>query len=274
MPKNILDRVLATVEKHAETTNARLDLRIVDHKRIASSYNQSKLMIQYDPLRPAPTLGELEQWFGYKFANKAHIVRDSAVRYHNEPSLTVVASLTQLTRPLADAEQMHNYTLGAYADMQTGTLWDVQDLEDGTRYLVARSTENLDELFQKHRQRPVDRRVASTLDQLERTASRVYNVGDTVKFVDGDTVLIGEVSSCNGSTCTVKANGGSRSIDCSQITDVVRRAPQNVNEERNEADNYYTKAFGDKAYADALTSTMTKDVATNHNPAASGVKRV
>lgn len=266
----VFDHLEATASAHGEPK--RSDLRMVDHLRVGA--NQAQVLIQYDILRGAPTISEVDDWFSHRLARKAHLVRGSIVSYRNEPSVTCVASLTRGTRPLSDSSKMHNFTLGAYKDMDSGTVWEVQMGDDGVQYLVARVTEDLDEVFRRQTQRPIDKRVASTLKDLFRTAARVYNVGDTVSFVDGDNVLRGEVTSCSGNTCTVKASGGSRSIDCGQIVDVVRVAVQNINDQRNELDDYYAKAYGDKGYAEELTHTMSKDMG-NHNPAiTTGPKKV
>jgi hypothetical protein len=151
---------------------------------------------------------------------------------------------------------MTRVTATTYAD-QAKRMWEVVEGNEGNRYLMACAEDDIDLLLNSVKTSPITRHAVANLNLL--TASLMcFDAGDTVRFLDHDLITLGEVVSCKGDNCTIKANGESVTVDRAQVIEVVRRSPQARAETREKENEYYRQVYGEE-FADALTSKLTSD---------------
>lgn len=254
---SIGNRIMKTASERSEElhTSARHDLRLVDFA--PAGIHNAQVLFQYEGAQPS--LRELQAWFNQKFGNKVHAKLETARSYEGQPIMTIFASLVTMSRPLSDAANMSRVGgLDTYMDPQTNSVWDVAEGENGVKYLLARTNDDLNKLFERVKGRGHSRSLTASLLQL-REAVCCFDAGDTVKFLDRDLLGRGEIVSIKGDNVTLMANGAKVTVDKGQIVEVVRRNPDAVNEERVKLLDFFSKIYNPE-FAEQMTHTMTTDV--------------
>jgi hypothetical protein len=235
----------------------RNDLRLVDFA--PSGPITAQVLLQHDPVRATPSLKQIEAWFVEKFGNRIRPNLETARTYDKEPAISLYANLNVPHRPLSDADGMQRVGgLDTYMDANTGNVWDVRENENGTKFLVARTDDDLNSLLEQVKTRGHGRAFLASVQELRKHAC-MCSVGDTVKFIDADNVCRGEVVSMKGDTVTISANNTKVTVDKGQVVEILRRNPDAINDTRVTMQDYFTKAFGDAEYAEQLTNTMSTD---------------
>lgn len=254
MSNRILERLAAKSASAGLT--ARSDMYISDVQRI--DHSKCRVLVGYSKqVGSVPTLAQVEQYFQHTFGNKVVAQLSSAQAHEAESAISLMVTLNTPTRPMSDLNDMIRVSTNSYMDENTKHLWHVVDT-GSVKYLARQTEENVAEIVEARRARTSKKEARfETL----KTAAPIVNAGDTVKFMSPQNVIMmGEVSSISDAKATIRANGGSFSVDRQAILQVVERASKSIQSEKNILEDYFAKAYGDASFAKQLTSKVPQDV--------------
>jgi hypothetical protein len=254
MSNKILERFAAKTAKAGLASRG--DMYVTDVQRIDNS--KCRVLVGYSKLAGGvPTIPQLEQYFQQTFGNKVIAQTSSAQSHEAEAAISLLVTLNTPSRPLSDMNDMIRVSATSFMDENTKHLWQVVDT-GSNKYLTREAEENVAEIVEARRSR-TSKKEARFVNL--KTAAPMAMAGDTVKFMSPqNVVLMGEISTISDAKATIKANGGSFSVDRQAIIQVVERASKSVQSNKNILEDYFTKAYGDPAFAKQLTDKQSQDL--------------
>lgn len=242
----ILDRM---IEKARQAGVNRSDLFVADMEPINDT--QCRLLIGYAEGLDTPATAAVEEFISNAFANKLVAQTSSLLQHDSDRAVSLVVSLQRPTRSLADASEMTRISTNMYIEPNTKNMWQVVD-NGNLKFLARQTDENIGEIINARKSGRTSRKDAkfATL----KTAMAPVNVGDHVKFLAANSVvLLGEVTHVSGERVSIKANGGSHTVDRGAIFGIIERSKGSVADDKKKMQDYFAKAFGSPELARKMT---------------------
>jgi len=249
----LLDRLGEKVEE--QNLPPRSDMFVADVQGIDAM--KCNLLVGYDAhVAGSPTLGQIERFVESRWHGKVHAQTTTARLHEGEQAVSVLLTIHADTRPITDATVMRRITSNAYMDDNTSAMWQIAD--DGTqKYLIRRADKGIEEVVGAPER--VSRKQAR-FDEL-RTAAAMLTAGDTVRFWDGAMPMTGKVTSLQGDSVTISANGKSHAVAREAVFNVVERSDSQLSSTKGTLEDYYARAFGNADFARNLTRTLNQQEA-------------
>ncbi len=248
--RSIRDRIAEKVQQRsvAAGLSQRSDLFVSDHQPITP--RQCKLLIGYAEGMEVPSIKNVENYIQNTYGNKLTAQTASMKSFPESHAVSVVVTLQEPTRSLADASEMVRVSANSYMDPNTDNLWEVVD-NGNAKFLVRQSADDISAIVEARKTMRSSRKEAkfSTLKQ----AAPMLSVGDHVQFLSGQGVVLrGEITSISGNRVTISANKQSHTVDKGAVFGVDERSQKAVKEDKAILEDYWSKAFGDRAYGKKL----------------------
>lgn len=235
----------------------RSDIAILDFEGINGGKDSGQVLLSYNKSAGALTTAQVEEFFLATYGNK---VKPSlaSIKIHHEGNYTcasLVCNLLRNTRPISDATEMTRLNPHTYIEASTDSVWDVVSDQDGRRFMIKQSDDNLGDLIEMKRERAM--RSAPKLANMKEALCHC-EIGDTVKFYDNGIIGFGQiVQESNGDKIvTIKTSTGTCKVDYRAIIDIIQRAPRTISEEKDILQDYFSRAYGDSDFAKELTRTL------------------
>ena len=233
------------------------DLQFADARRI--NRNTARFMLAYSDENP-PSSSEITDFFSRKFDFKVTPFLSTAKVYDNKRCVTVVAQVLSLTREISDIKQrkMVPVIQGAvYLDVALKETWEVENRE-GNKVLVRNVKDDIMALVQARKKSMLDSRTQQTFASFSQADLLKYlallEKGDQVRVLVDDKVVDAEVVAVTDAEVKVKTKGGLKTLPRQSVVDVVSKSQATEDEMLNDAEDYFTEAFGDPDYAKKLAS--------------------
>lgn len=232
----------------------RSDFHIVDVKPIDT--HKCLALIAFDRSAGEPTAAQVCDWVDYKGQGTIHAAGASLSLHLVESAVSCIITKHAPTRPLTDAGMMRTLTANSYIDDSTNYVWQV--VESGTqKFLVRNDGTDVGQVVQAMVERKNGRRDASF--DIVKQAAPIVTIGDHVKFFNNGATDYGRVTAINGNNVSIACGGKTCSVDRHAIYVVVERGEGEIKSEKNQLEDYYTKAFGSPEFAQKLTDKLSKD---------------
>jgi len=217
-----------------------------------------RVLVAYNQQVGDPTINQLENFIEYTFGGKVHAQTASAELHKAEGAISCICTLNTATRPLTDSSALRRIAGDTFSDDNTGNIWRVVD-DGGQKYLMRQTTDNITDIVEA---RQIHRSRHEASFNTIRTAAPIPTVGDQVKFMSPDNILLfGEVTKLSDDSAVVKANGQSIKIDRQAIIQITDRSKSEVADQKNQLQDYFAKAYGSQEFAEELTSKVSKEQA-------------
>lgn len=232
--------------KLGKTHIARQDLNFVDHQIVDKKAGTARLLVSFSPLRGEPTSEVVEQFVWATFDGKL-LPRMNTARIYDKQH--VVEVLVERMRETASFDEVKKRKMAAVVPgksySEKGQIWEVRAAEDGTKYLVRKVADDLDEILAERKR--YTNRAASTarFATLKTGGYATVQVGDTVEFYTGTKLLQGKVNSIGkDNKVSITAGGTTFEIQRQAISRVVQHSEAYLNERKRMQKDFYTKFLG------------------------------
>jgi len=251
------NRLLDKLEhKISASVGHRVDLQFADARRI--NRNSAHFMLAYN--ESVPSSPEITDFFSRKFDFKITPFLSTAKVYKDKKVVTIIAQVLNLTREVTDikSNKMRPVIQGAvYLDVDLNETWNIEDREDG-KVLVRNVKDDIMALVQARKKSMLDSRAEKTFASFSQADLLKYltnlEKGDQVRVLVDDKVVDAEVVAVSDAQVKVKTKKGVTNVDRQSIVDVVAKSADKEDKMLNDAEDYFTEAFGDPEYAKQLTT--------------------
>lgn len=237
----------------------RSDLSLHDYAKIDDE--TVHLLVAFDSKLGNPSSDSVERFCEARF--KGELMPNMATaRYHldqEQKTVSVVASVKQLTRPLADARDPRKLAVivanTLYMDQQIDANWEVrQNEETGKKYLAQVRKVDLDGLLGSVK----NKFATASFDGMQATASIIPEKGDYVRFFAHDGVRTGEVVKTKGQEATINEDdGGTYNANFSEVLEILKKSEKRISREDAELIEQLTPTMGSRELAEELVRTGT-----------------
>lgn len=232
--------------KIGKTLVSRHDLAFTDHEIVDKASGTARLLIAFSPLRGEPTAEEVEKFIWAEFEQQVMPKMDTARIYDRDHVIEVLVERMTATMPITEAKNRKMAVLipgKTYVDSQKA-IWEVRAAEDGTKYLVRKSDDNLDEILEERR-RYTNASRSARFAKLHTAGYATAQVGDTVEFYSGTKLLQGKILSLGkDNSAQISAGGTSFKVSRHAITRVVQHAESYLAERKRMQLDFYQKFLG------------------------------
>lgn len=234
----------------ANTRSGRFDLKLLDYA--VTSPHEARIMVAFTKEMGQPRRSELDQWTTSSFNGNVSLTLETLRLYPELDVVTAFVKKNRRYRPADDAGMMLAVGNAKYMDDEK-VIWEVLT-RDGNRFLARTEQDDLDEIM---RERMTHERTASVhhrlrLADLVTAGINSLEVGDRVRFSYEGILQQGEVSKVGKDNVTIKSNGKSLTVDRLAVVDVEEKAPKAKAEQKRFLEDFFTRAYGDKAFAKEL----------------------
>lgn len=245
--RNIEERISAGYrQKVGKAHVSRQDLVLADHEMIDKHNTTAKILVAYNPLHGEPSKMEIERFVWGNFDQKVTPVMETARIHTKRACIELVVEAMRSTQAFDTSKKMAPVIAGKkYVDSQN-TVWEVRSSEDGTKYLVRKSDENIDEILNDRRKFVNAGATLPSFRGISKDAGYVNaQEGDTVEFYQGTQPLVGKVTSI-GKDNTVKVSVGASSmtIPRQSILRVIEHSPSYKKQKMQGLYDYFEKFLG------------------------------
>jgi len=242
-------------QRVASTRSGRFDLKLTDYA--ITSPHEARVMIAFTKEMGHPKRSELDQWATSSFNGNVRLTLESVRLYPELDRVTAFVSKNRRFRPMEDVQSHKMLSVGKakYMDSEK-VIWEV--LTDGNeRFLARAEKDDLDEIMRERLSRERTASVHHRLRLVDLVTAGINSLepGDRVRFSYEGILQQGEVSKVGNDTVTVKANGQSLTVDRLAVVDVTEKAPKAKAEQKKFLVDFFTRAYGDKAFAEKFVNT-------------------
>lgn len=234
----------------------RADLALIDHAPLGDGKRSVHVLLAHSPELGPPTGLEVQDFFVATFGERVRANLSTLRTHAEESAVSVVAAIPPAVQPIEFANTLTRVNPLQYIDADTNEIWDVVNNEEGRKYMLRHSDENLSDI--------VEQRKASVKRWMPKLATLKVSFvacdkGDHVQFYDNGILAQGEVKSCGERVTISTTGGGTTTVGREAVLKIVQKAPQAMSDEKNELRDYFEKAYGDKSFADELTRTTVQE---------------
>jgi len=241
-------------QRVASTRSGRFDLKLADYA--ITSPHEARVMVAFTSEMGQPKRSELDQWVTSSFNGNVSLTLETLRLY---PDLNVVTAFVRKNRryrPLEDTKKYRMASVGKnqYMDDEK-VIWEVMSNGD-ERFLARAEKDDLEEIMRVRlsRERTASMHHRLRLSDIVTAGINSLESGDRVSFSYEGILQQGEVSNVGKDTVTIKANGKSVTVDRLAVVDVTEKAPKAQAEQKRFLEDFFTRAYGDKAFAKELVS--------------------
>jgi preprotein translocase subunit YajC len=250
----IQNKIAAKYQRKLGKANvSRADLAFVDHEIVDA--HTARVLIAYSPLRGEPTSDVIEKFVWATFEQAVIPRMDTARIFDKNHCVEVLVEKMSETIPFDETKKRKMASVipnKTYSDK--GTIWEVRATEDGTKYLVKRTEDNLDEILAERRKFANAVQRTARFSQLKSGSYSTVQVGDTVEFYSGTKLLQGKVSTMGKDNSVEVTSGGTTfKIQRQAISRVVQHSEAYLRERARMQKEFYQKFLGPEL-AEKLTS--------------------
>lgn len=240
-------------QRVAGTRSGRFDLKLSDWE--ITGNHEARIMVAYSKEMGFPKRTQLDEWVTSSFNGNLRLVLETLRNYPDYNVVTAFVRKQLRKRPIKHVNAMLAVGKNSYMDDEK-TVWEVLTSRDGERYLARAESDDLGEILAL---RQAEERTASVhhrlrLAHLVTAGVHSLEPGDRVRFHYEGIIQQGEVGKVGKENVTVKANGKSVTVDSLNILDVYEKAPKAKAEQRKFLVDFFTRAYGDKAFAEKFVN--------------------
>jgi len=237
----------------ASTRSGRWDLKLADYEVLNG--REARIMVAYAPEMGFPLRNQMDEWVGASFNGNMRLILESLRIYPDVNVITAVACRHQRLRPIEDADKMLRTSSTKFMDDEK-VIWEVLSNRDGGRYLSRASKDDLEEILRERQSRERTASVHHRIRLSELITAGIHNLepGDKVRFSYEGILQQGEVSKVGNDNVTIKGTGKPVTIDILAVVDVYEKSPKSKAEQEKFYKDFFTKAYGDKSFADQLVN--------------------
>lgn len=261
MSNNILMRLgQAFQEKVSEDVNTsrsgRYDLYLADWERVGPT--EAKVLIGYSKHLPTPSRMKVTQWVVTAF-NGLLDLKLETLRHHSEQGAisAIVGGTLQHKAPMEFAKHMVPVGGDRYADTNGGerTIWAVVE-EEGQRFLVREATEDITAILEQRQRHVKSSMGAWTAPSFATVTAGItqLEVGDHVKFYMNNIVQQGTIKNVGPNVVKIEVNGAPQAVPPQAVFSVEQKAPTAMKDKKKFLIDFFTKAYGDAAFAKKLVT--------------------
>ena len=261
MSNNILTRLGEAFEEKVSkdintSRSGRYDLYLADWKSVGPT--EAKVLIGYSKYLPVPSRMKITQWVVSAF-NGLLDLKLETLRHHKEHGAisAIVAGTLQQRAPLEFTKHMVPIGGGRYADTNGGerTIWTVVE-ENGDRFLVREAQEDITAILEQRQRHVKGSMGAWKAPSLKAVTAGVtqLEVGDRVKFYMDNIVQQGTIKHVGPNVVKVEVNGAPKVVPPDAVFSVEEKAPNAMKDKQKFLIDFFTKAYGDAAFAKKLVT--------------------
>lgn len=242
-------------QKLGMTHVPRLDLAFTDHEIIDKDAGTARILVAFNPLHGEPTSEMVERFIWSTFEQKVMPKMNTARIYDKDHAVEVLVERSAPTIPFEEVKKRKMAVLipgKTYVDKEA--IWEVRATEDGTKYLVRKSDDNLDEILEERRKYTHASMRTARFSKLHTAGYATTQVGDTVEFYQGTKSMQGKVQALNkDNTVDISAGGTSFKVQRNAIARIVQHSEAYLNERKRMQYDFYAKYLGPEL-AEKLTN--------------------
>jgi hypothetical protein len=256
MDKN---RLFASLEKKlSQSVGHRVDIQYTDSRRINKS--TAHFMVAFTGNNP--TSEEISEFFIRQYGAKVVPYISTARVYDKEKVVTVVASILNVTREFEDIKRHQMATViegSVYLDVPLQETWEVEE-RAGKKVLVRKAKEDIMAIVQARRNAMMDTQSQhKTFASLAVGSSLlrylgILEKGDHVKVYLDEKIVEAEVLAVSEAEAKIKHSSGIATVPRQAVVEIVSRSADREEKQKKATEEYFSKAYGDKKYAQKLTS--------------------
>ena len=248
--KSIASRL---AEKVKASVGHRVDLAIADY--VTMNPTTARFMLEYDG--DYPTSEDISGFFTKKFNGKVFPDMSTAKVVESQNVIIVVANMVNYHRPIQDTKMMKPVLAGyTYFDETLAETWEVKEV-NGQKVLARKLKDDINSIVEA-RKRIMMENSKKTFASIKATASNLRSIalveeGDIVNaYHNGRQYNNCVVVKASSSDVELKYESNPLKVNRSQVLEVVAKASEVTAATESELIAYYTKAYGDAAYAKKL----------------------
>lgn len=229
-----------------KTSVARQDLNFTDYKVVDKRAGTARLLINFSNLRGDPTSEDVERFVWATFGQKLMPKMNTARIYDKQHAVEVLVERTRETAPLDEVKKRKMAAVvPGKSYSEKGQIWEVRTAEDGTKFLVRKIEDDLEEILAE-RSKWVNRAAGvARFATLKTGGYATVQVGDVVEFYSGTKLLQGKVNSIGkDNKVSITAGGTTFQIQKEAISRVVQHSEAYLNERKRMQKDFYTKFLG------------------------------
>lgn len=253
--KNLESKLQARYANRDSTRAAavdRFDLKLWDHQAVGK--HEARVLVGYSADLGVPRRSEIDQWVIKAFNGSVRTVLETIRPVDDQPLVTAHVVKIPEVRPFTHTAHMVRVATNAFMD-DNDRVWDVRE-NNGSKYIVKVSKEDLDELLKKHE---ASTRTASVpgRPRLAKVANSSLYIeeGDEIAFTLNGIATTGRVAALlDDNTLRVRANNSSFVISPESVFDVKKVNAKSAAESEAARIDFYTKCYGDKGFATELVT--------------------
>ncbi len=239
--------------KIKEQVGHRVDLVVADLLTINQS--TARFMLEFEGKHPSSE--EITDFFTRKFSGKVSPDMSTAKLVPSENVIVVVANMVNYHRPITDSSKMTQVVAGySYFDENLQESWIVKDV-NGTKVLARKLKDDISSIVEA-RKKVMMEQSKKTFASLKATA----NIVRSIALVEEGDIVHAYHNGCQYDNCVV-VKAGAEEVELkhesktlktnkSAVLEVVAKASELTGADQNKLIAYYTKAYGDAAYAKKL----------------------
>jgi hypothetical protein len=250
------DKFYNKVVAASYATGVRGDISIADFQRLPGG--NVHVLMEYAPRVGRPTGDDIERYFSKFYEGK--IVPIMATCRIKPTSVSIVAKLNVATRPIEDSQDKAKMTpviAGMmYLDNQLQDHWEVKE-DNGKKLLAKTSKENIEQIISARRNRMfVTETPGVSLSAVAMVKDLLAPGAKVAAYLGGTELVPFEISAAVKGGFKGKLSDGKEIIvGKEQVMDVMQQAADAAPNEDAKLVDYFTKAYGDKKYAQELVKT-------------------
>ncbi len=243
-------------QRVASTRSGRFDLKLADYELLSG--RESRIMVAYEKSQGFPKRTQMDEWVNSSFNGNLRLVLETLRNYPDASMVTAVVARNQRLRPFSDTKGMLQTASTKFLEMvgDEKVIWEVQSNGDGDRYLSRASMDDLDAILSERQSRERTASLHHRLRLADLVTAGIHSLepGDKVRFSHEGILQQGEVSKVGKDNVTIKSNGKPVTVDVLAVVDVYEKSPKAEAEQDKFLKDFFTKAYGDKAFADKLVN--------------------
>jgi hypothetical protein len=245
--RNIENRISANYrQKLGMATQKRLDLTLVDHELVNKEGSAAKILIAFDGLLGRPSKDDIHRFVWASFDQKLMPIMDSARIHEGHAAIEMVVEAMRQHQAMEASKAMAPIVPGKKFVDTKSVVWETRAAEDGTKYLVRKSDENIDEILSERRKYVNAGATHVSFRKLQKSAGYANaQEGDTVEFYQGTTPMQGKlVSIGKDQICTISTGKVTVKIPRQAILRVIQHSSSYTNNKMKDLKNFYTQYLG------------------------------
>jgi len=260
--RDIAARFNARIQQRtASTRNGRFDLRLSDFE-VLNNGREARLLVSYAKELGTPKRSQLDEWVTSSFSGQLVLQLESTRAYPQLGGVIAMAGLNEVRRPAEHADKMIRVSSMQYMDDEK-SVWQVKKSQDGESYLIRVAKDDLDAILQEHQSKE---RTASVHHRLRMADVGVTSgqmeleIGDRVSYMYQGIMQRGQVTHVDQEKgtlhilTTAAGNADTKVVQREQVVDIFEKSPTAKKDQQSFLVDFFTKAYGDKGFAQKLVT--------------------